>query len=190
MSTSLNIFEEKRGIRCFTGLCDYCKSQLTTLCLKELHNCIITQQPCWLSLAPPVSAALVSLNLPLNERQMKTNKHNRLLQSPTEQVLFFLTAPHGILVSQPGIELAPPAMEMWSLHHWTTKESPKADPNLNLHCQAPFLASHETLSGSLYFCGGLFSTLADNHGWESSRFCMPSLPHSITDTEPDHGVQQ
>ena len=123
----------------------------------------------------------------------KTNENQQAQQTPTipyRTSSFFLTAPHGILVSQPGIELAPPAMEMWSLHHWTTKESPKADPNLNLHCQAPFLASHETLSGSLYFYGGLFSTLADNHGWESSRFCMPSLPHSITDTEPDHGVQQ
>ena len=169
MCTSLNIFEEKRGIRCFTGLCDYCKSQLTTLCLKELHNCIITQQPCWLSLAPPVSAALVTLNLPLNKRH---NENQLAQQTPTIPYrtdledgpfpttnkscsFFFLTAPHGILVPQPGIELVPPAMEVWSLHHWTTKESPKADPNLTLHCQAPFLASHETLSGSLYFYGGL-----------------------------------
>ena len=80
MSTSLNIFEEKRGIRCFTGLCDYCKSQLTTLCLKELHNCIITQQPCWLSLAPPVSAALVTLNLLLNKRH---NENQLAQQTPT-----------------------------------------------------------------------------------------------------------
>ena len=137
---------------------------------KELHNCMITEQPCWLLLAPPVLAALVNLNLPLNERHNKTNQHSRLLQSPTELIwktalspppikavlfFFFLTVWHGILVPQPGIELMAPAMEAWNLHHWTTKESPKAYPNLNLHGQAPFLASHETLSGSLYFYGGL-----------------------------------
>ena len=169
MSTSLNIFEEKRSIRYLTGLCDYCKSQLATLCLKELHNCMITEQPCWLLLAPPVLAALVNLNLPLNERH---NENQPAQQTPTITYrtdledspfpttnkscsFFFLTVWHGILVPQPGIELMAPAMEAWNLHHWTTKESPKAYPNLNLHGQAPFLASHETLSGSLYFYGGL-----------------------------------
>ena len=38
----------------------------------------------------------------------------------------YLFWPHhascGILVSQPGIEPAPPAMEKWSLNHWTTRE--------------------------------------------------------------------
>ena len=188
MSTSLNIFKEKRGIRCFTGLCDYCKSQLTTLCLKELHNCIITQQPCWLSLAPPVSAALVSLNLPLNERHNENQQAQQTSTIPYRTSSFFFNCTTWYLSSPTRDQTCAPCNG--SLHHWTTKESPKADPNLNLHCQAPFLASHETLSGSLYFYEGLFSTLADNHGWESSRFCMPSLPHSITDTEPDHGVQQ
>ena len=28
----------------------------------------------------------------------------------------------GILVHQPGIELMPPALEAWSLDHWTTRE--------------------------------------------------------------------
>ena len=28
------------------------------------------------------------------------------------------------LVSQPGIELGPPALEAWSLSHWTTGEVP------------------------------------------------------------------
>ena len=28
----------------------------------------------------------------------------------------------GILVPQPGIELAPPAFAAWSLNHWTTSE--------------------------------------------------------------------
>ena len=28
----------------------------------------------------------------------------------------------GILVPRPGIETAPPALEAWSLNHWTTRE--------------------------------------------------------------------
>ena len=30
----------------------------------------------------------------------------------------------GILVPRSGIELAPPALEAWSLNHWTTREVP------------------------------------------------------------------
>ncbi|XP_057389546.1 zinc finger protein 320-like isoform X2 [Balaenoptera acutorostrata] len=30
----------------------------------------------------------------------------------------------GILVPRPGIEAAPPAVEAWSLNHWTTREVP------------------------------------------------------------------
>ena len=32
----------------------------------------------------------------------------------------------GILVPQPGIEPMPPALEEWSLNHWTAQEVPKA----------------------------------------------------------------
>jgi len=28
----------------------------------------------------------------------------------------------GLLVPQPGIELMPPALKVWSLNHWTTLE--------------------------------------------------------------------
>ena len=36
---------------------------------------------------------------------------------------FFLTVLHGmILVSQPGIESVPPALEVQSLNHWTARE--------------------------------------------------------------------
>ena len=31
-----------------------------------------------------------------------------------------------ILVPQPGIELVSPALEAWSLNHWTTREIPKS----------------------------------------------------------------
>lgn len=32
---------------------------------------------------------------------------------------------YGTLVPQPGIELTPPALEAWSLNHWTSGEVPK-----------------------------------------------------------------
>ena len=40
--------------------------------------------------------------------------------------LFFGPCPvaHGIFVPQPGMETRPPAMEAWSLNHWTTREAP------------------------------------------------------------------
>ena len=44
---------------------------------------------------------------------------------------FFLTflwprhAARGILVPQPGLEPTPPAVEAWSLNHWTTREVPQ-----------------------------------------------------------------
>ena len=31
----------------------------------------------------------------------------------------------GILVSQPGIKPVPPALEAWSLNHWTAREVPQ-----------------------------------------------------------------
>ena len=34
-------------------------------------------------------------------------------------------APCGILVPRPGMEPVPPAMEVWSLNHWTTGEVPR-----------------------------------------------------------------
>ena len=37
-------------------------------------------------------------------------------------LIFFGREACGILVPQPGIELAPPAFEVWSLDHWTTIE--------------------------------------------------------------------
>ena len=41
---------------------------------------------------------------------------------------FFIFWPHraacGILVPQPGVRPGPPALEVWSLNHWTTREVP------------------------------------------------------------------
>ena len=45
-------------------------------------------------------------------------------------IYFFIygrTAACGILVSRPGIEPVPPAVEAWSPNHWTTKEFPLLD---------------------------------------------------------------
>ena len=43
-------------------------------------------------------------------------------------LLFFFFWPHcmacGILVPSPGIEPTSPALEVWSLNHWTTREVP------------------------------------------------------------------
>ena len=38
--------------------------------------------------------------------------------------LYFGHAARGILVPQPGIEPAPPAVKAWSLNHWTSREVP------------------------------------------------------------------
>ena len=43
------------------------------------------------------------------------------------QFSFFLTVPRtacGILFPRPGIEPVPPAVEVWSLNHWTAREVP------------------------------------------------------------------
>ena len=37
----------------------------------------------------------------------------------------------GVLVSQPGIKPVPPAVEAWSLNHWTTRE-PAPDQSFDL----------------------------------------------------------
>ena len=39
----------------------------------------------------------------------------------------------GILVPQPGIQPVPPAVEAWSLNHWTAREVP-SPPLLNVKC--------------------------------------------------------
>ena len=39
-------------------------------------------------------------------------------------ILFFGRVARGILVPQPGIEPVPPAVEVQSLNHWTTREVP------------------------------------------------------------------
>ena len=48
-------------------------------------------------------------------------------------ILFFSFWPYcalcGILVPQPGIKPAPPALEAWSLNHWTTREVPQLISN-------------------------------------------------------------
>ena len=50
----------------------------------------------------------------------------------------------GILVPKPGIELVPPAVEVWSLNHWTTRESPSSSSFIYLP------SSHEKLPKTLW----------------------------------------
>ena len=42
-----------------------------------------------------------------------------------EEIFFFGPAACGILVSRPGIEPSPPALEVQSLNHWTAREVPQ-----------------------------------------------------------------
>ena len=49
---------------------------------------------------------------------------NRLVIFYFIYLFFFGIPPCGILVPQPGIEPMPPAMEVGSLNHWTTREDP------------------------------------------------------------------
>ena len=97
--------------------------QMTILCLKGLHDCIITQKSCWLHLRQLVlwvSAVLLNLNLLLSQSEkMRTSQHNRILQTDLEDSPFPINKKFG--------------------------------PNLNLHCQAPFPASLETRSETPYF---------------------------------------
>lgn len=39
--------------------------------------------------------------------------------------------PRGILVPQPGMEPLPPAVEAWSVNHWTTRVVPALKGHLN-----------------------------------------------------------
>ena len=55
----------------------------------------------------------------------------RLFRSTTFFFFFFLAMPcSGILVPRPGIKPTPPALEAWSLNHWTAREAP-IYPSLN-----------------------------------------------------------
>ena len=39
--------------------------------------------------------------------------------------LFFGSVARGILVLQPGIKPVPPALEAWSVNHWTARKVPR-----------------------------------------------------------------
>ena len=60
----------------------------------------------------------------------------------------------GILVPQPGTEPPPPALEAWSLNHWTTREvphpasytAPAAYPTAAATCPIPSTGSSPTVT--------------------------------------------
>ena len=57
------------------------------------------------------------------------NAKNRNSKKPVQIMLLFFSPGHaacGILVSSPGVEQAPPALEIWRLNHWTSREIPKS----------------------------------------------------------------
>ena len=49
--------------------------------------------------------------------------HN-VVSSVIESCRFILVAAHGILFPRPGIKPGPPALCVWSLSHWITREVP------------------------------------------------------------------
>ena len=61
------------------------------------------------------------------------------LQRPCFLFFFFFFGPHyeacGILVLQPGMEPAPPAVEARSPNHWTTREVPRPCFQVRSHCE-------------------------------------------------------
>ena len=67
-----------------------------------------------------------------------------------EQDIFFFFWPRcaacGILVPQPGIEPVPPAVEVWSPDHWTTREVPEQSSLVSriLRCESDRPAYPET----------------------------------------------
>ena len=63
---------------------------------------------------------------------------------------FFGHAACEVLVPQPKIEPAPPALEAWSLNHWATRETPMGHfygsttlPNLSAHVEGRVTPSGE-----------------------------------------------
>ena len=57
-----------------------------------------------------------------------------------KKIFFFFFWPHGvahrILAPLPGIKPAPPAVEAWSLNHWSAREVPRAH-SLSMHLILP-----------------------------------------------------
>ena len=58
---------------------------------------------------------------------------------------------YGILILQPGIKSVPPAVEAWSLNHWTTREVPLTiffyGGLLNGHMSQETKSHHKALQG-------------------------------------------
>ena len=66
---------------------------------------------------------------------MLLNVELQVIQLKGLPYFFFLATRQacGILVPQPGIEPAPPAVEAWNLNHGTAREVPKGFPYFELH---------------------------------------------------------
>ena len=71
----------------------------------------------------------------------------------------------GILVPQPGMEPAPPALETQSPNHWTTREAPRSSFIKNLFCQ------ENPMSGGAW--------LAAVHGVAKSRTRLSDFPFTF-----------
>ena len=75
--------------------------------------------------ADPVRISQDLLQSPVSVTPPWSFPNEGLLLAASASFFFFFCHPAcGILVPQPEIEPVPPAVEAWSLNHWTTREVP------------------------------------------------------------------
>ena len=83
---------------------------------------------------------------------------------------------HGILVPQPGMEPMPPAVEVWSLNHWTFREVLFFFSSLNALSVQCF---SKGTGGSFYLVKEYLTLLGVSH--ESPCWCLKTrlIFHSL-----------
>ena len=70
------------------------------------------------------------------------------------------------LSSQPGIQVPPPALEVWSLNHWITRET-------SWGISGPHLGRGDTYQEASCTTGGITGTKEEQ---EKADSCLPQLP--------------
>ena len=82
------------------------------------------------------------------------NTHPPPFFLPSYHLVYFMFWPHmqhvGILVSPSGMEPMPPALEAWSLTHWTTREV----PCLLFSKRTPGLGEEDRIPSGCLYCVG------------------------------------
>ena len=68
---------------------------------------------------------------------------------------------YGILVPSPGLEITSPALEVWSLNHWTTQEVPSPIIFLQQHI---YMLSHQSRTARTLLVQGILMIRAGCSG--------------------------